>query len=270
MTLSAGSEQPQFDIAVAGLGVVSVHHFTTELRECIRRCQQVFVLDSGYGVDAHLRELCPQVTSLDSLYTVNESRRHAYRRMAATVVAAAIEEPPVCFATYGHPRVFCYPATLIQRAARLLDLRLRVLAGISALDTLLIDVDYDFSADGLQMYDATDLLLRQRPLQPDVPCVLWQTTVIADPTHHPGQVPAERFSGLQNYLLRFYPPHHEVLAVFSRTHPALRSIIHRHQLASLATGLAEGAQSGTLFIPASTARPVATINLNQSVRVTHE
>ena len=66
-------------------------------------------------------------------------------------MTAAMNHPPVCFASYGHPLVFCYPTTLIRRAARLLDLRFEVAVGVSSLDTLLVDLSYDFSADGLQM-----------------------------------------------------------------------------------------------------------------------
>ena len=64
-----------------------------------------------------------------------------YRKMAAIVVTAAIDHPPVCFASYGHPLIFCYPTTLLRRAARLLNLRFEVVAGVSALDTLLVDLE---------------------------------------------------------------------------------------------------------------------------------
>jgi hypothetical protein len=246
-----------FDIATVGLGIVSVHHLTREAQEIMRRCTEVFFIDTGYGEANYLRDLCPQVTSLLPLYEGGESRLPTYRKMAAAVVAAAMDHPPVCFASYGHPLVFCYPTTLIRRAARLLDLRFEVVAGVSSLDTLLIDLSYDFSADGLQMYDATDLVLKRRPLQNDVPCVLWQTTSFADSSYRRDGVPADSLIGLQRYLLQFYPPEHEVLMVFSRTHPALRSIIEPYLLADLAAGLAKGTQSGTLFIPPVQRRRVA-------------
>jgi hypothetical protein len=263
---SAGADRPRFDIAVVGLGVVGGHHITIEAQEIMRRSTQVFVLDSGYGSIDWLRELCPVVTGLDRLYEVGARRRPTYRKMAATVVAAALENPPVSFATYGHPRVFCYPTTLIQRVSHLLDLRLHMVAAVSALDMLLIDVDYDLSAHGLQTYDATDLLIRERPLQPDVACVIWQTTWIAEPLYRTGRVPADRFIELQRHLLRYYPPEHEVLAVFSRTHPALRSIIERHTVGGLADGLATGSQSGTLFIPPVRSRPATDDRLVDRLR----
>jgi len=245
-----------FDIAVVGLGVTGVHQLTREAEATLRRCHQVLLVDPSYGVEDHLRSLGPEVTSLLSLYEAGKSRLTTYRRMAAATVAAALEEPPVAFATYGHPWLFCYPTTLIRRAASLLGLHVEVLAGVSSIDTLMVDLGYDFSTDGLQMYDATDLLLRRRPLQDDVACVLLQITSLADPTFRPGPAPTEHFQTLQDYLLEYYPPEHPVLSVFSRTHPALRSVVRVHRLEELADALADNSQSGTLFIPPVRRRPV--------------
>lgn len=258
---SASGHRPPFDIAILGLGIVSGHHLTVEAQQVMQRSAHVYLLNSGYGSIDHLRRLCPEVIPLDEFYQVGQPRRSSYRKMAGVVVAAAMEDPPVTFATYGHPRIFCYPATLIQRAARLFDLRMLTLAAVSALDALLIDVDYDFSSHGLQMYDATDLLVKQRPLQPDVACVLWQCTWIAEPLYRRGRVTASAFMDLQDYLLRYYPPQHQAQAVFSRPHPALDTKIEHHPIGNLAEGLATGSQSGTLFIPPLQTRPTANTDL---------
>lgn len=238
-----------FDIAIVGLGIVGVHQITREVEETIRRCRHTFVVDSGFGVVPYLKSLCPEVTSLLPLYEKGKSRLPTYRRMAAEVVNAAITGSPVCFATYGHPLVYCYPATLIQRAAKLLNLRVEIFPGVSALDTLLVDLGIDFAADGLQIYEATDLLLRRRPLQNDVPCVLWQANVFAEPTHNTDRRSAEQFLHLQNYLLEFYPAEHPITLVVSKTFPLLRSLVENYRVGTLAVDLERGPQAGTLYIP---------------------
>ena len=43
-----------------------------------------------------------------------------------------------------------------------------------SLDALLADLRLDPVVHGIQMYEATDVLLRRRPLQSDVPAILWQ------------------------------------------------------------------------------------------------
>ncbi|MGA8476949.1 MAG: SAM-dependent methyltransferase [Chthoniobacterales bacterium] len=244
----AGGSSP-FDIVIVGLGIVGVHQITREVEETIRRCRRTFVIDAGFGVVPYLKNICAEVTSLLPLYERGKERLPTYRRMAAEVVNAAIAGPPVCFATYGHPLVYCYPAILIQRAAELLSLRVEVFPGISSLDTLFVDLGFDAATDGLQMYETTDLLLRRRPIQNDVPCVLWQVEAIARLTYEPDRRSAGDFLPLQNYLLEFYPPEHSITFVLSKTFPLQESIVETYQLGTLATDLERGPQSGNLYIP---------------------
>lgn len=253
----AGPAVWPFDIAIVGTGIVGSHQLTREAEEVIRRCRRTFVIESGYGIPAYLATLCPEVTELASLYEPGLNRLPTYRRMAAAVVSAAAKESPVCLATYGHPWIYCYPTTLITRAAPLLGLHVEVFPGVSSFDTLLVDVGVDIAHHGVQMYEATDLLLRHRPLQNDVACVIWQPTVVGDPTHHEGSYPADQFGTLQEYLLRFYPATHQVMIVTTKTHPMTRSVLQRLRLGELSAELAKSPRVGTLYIPPLHERAVA-------------
>jgi precorrin-3B methylase len=256
-----------FDIAIVGLGIVGVHQITREVEETVRRCRCTFVVDAGFGVVSHLKSICPEVISLLPLYELGKERLPTYRRMAAAVVNAAIAGPPVCFATYGHPFVYCYPAILIQRTAKLLNLRVEVLPGISSLDTLFVDLGFDAATDGLQMYETTDLLLRRRPIQNDVPCILWQVDAIAKATYETGRRSADQFLPLQSYLLEFYPAEHRITLVLSKTFPLQASIVETYRLETLSTDLERGPQSGNLYIPPLSRRPIADHQLLQTLTV---
>ena len=245
-----------FDIGIVGVGIVGTHQLTREAEEVIRRCRRTFVIADGYGVTEYLRGLCPDVTDLGFLYVRGKNRLPTYHKMAAEVIAAAVTDPPVCLATYGHPWVYCYPTTLITRAAPHLDLHVEVFPGISALDTLIVDLGMDIADNGLQMYEATDLLLRRRPIQNDVNCVIWQPTVAGDPTCPAEWYEAAQFMPLQNYLLTFYPPDHEVSLVTSKTFPLTRSVVQPLRLDELASQLEGAPGVGTLYIPALAERPV--------------
>ncbi|HEV2834369.1 MAG TPA: SAM-dependent methyltransferase, partial [Pyrinomonadaceae bacterium] len=170
-----------YDIAVVGLGMTGTHQITREAEETIRRSRQTFVIDMAVSVLDYLKTLCPDVVDLRRAQKPGVHRRLTYRRMASIVIDAAIEKPPVCFATYGHPKMYCHPTTLIQRAATVLGLKVVVLPGVSSLDTLLIDLNLDPGFDGLQVYDATDLVVRGRPLQNDVSCVIMQAPIVLEP-----------------------------------------------------------------------------------------
>ena len=250
-----------FDIGIVGTGIVGSHQLTREAEEVIRRCNHTFVIDSGYGMAAYLETISPKVTELGALYEAGRDRLPTYRKMAAEVVSAAVAEGPVCLATYGHPWVYCYPTTLITRSAPLLGLHVEVFAGVSAFDTLLVDVGMDIAKNGIQMYEATDLLLRRRPLQPDVTCIVWQPTVVGDPTYRPQAAQARQFEPLRDYLLRFYTPAHEVALVTTKTYPLARSTVRRFPLAELAAELETAPPVATLYIPPLQERPVEDLAL---------
>ena len=63
--------------------------------------------------------------------------------MAARVVEAALDHPPVTFALHGHPLVAALPPFLVLELAAALDLRVTILPGVSALDALLADLRLD-------------------------------------------------------------------------------------------------------------------------------
>jgi uncharacterized protein YabN with tetrapyrrole methylase and pyrophosphatase domain len=256
-----------FDIAAVGLGISGIHQVTREAEETIRRCTQTFVTDMAIGVVDHLKTLSTRVTDLSRGYELGDHRIEIYRRMATEVVTAAMEDPPVCFATYGHPKMFCYPTTLIQRAARVLDLEVTVLPGVSSLDTLLADLGVDPGFDGLQLYEATDLVIRRRPLQSDVPAVIVQAPIVLDAYNRPGGPDIKNLELLERYLLDFYPPGHTVLNVLSKTHPLLEPLIQQIPLRRLAEALAKGSNVGTLFIPPVGHRDVADEELAERMRL---
>jgi precorrin-2 methylase len=254
-----------FDIGIVGTGIVGAHQITREAEEVIRRCKRTFVIDSGYGTARYLKTLCPEVVQLGTLYEPGKNRLLTYHKMAAEVVSAALADAPVCLATYGHPWVYCYPTTLITRAAPLLDLHVEVFPGLSSFDTLLVDLGIDIAFDGVQMYEATDLVMRRRPIQVDVACIIWQPTIFADPTYPTEPHTADQFKPLQDYLLRFYPAEHQATLVMTKTFPLARSVVQHVRMGNLASELESAPPVGTLYIPALTEREVEDTELMETM-----
>jgi len=246
-----------FDIAIVGLGMVGVHQITREAEETLRRVNQIFITDIALGMVDYLRGFGPKVVDLTTRRELGVHRIVIYRRMTSEVVAAAVEAPPVAFATYGHPNVYCYPTTLIQRAASVLDLKTRVIPGISSIDVLLADLGLDPGFDGLQIYEASDLLIRNRPVQADVGLIVVQAPIVLEAANRPGERSGENLRLLQNYLLQFYPAQHVVMLVTSRTHPMLPSITQQVPLEKLAEALQRGSNVATMYVPPVQHRAVA-------------
>ena len=163
------------DIYIAGLGIRSVAQVTRETEEALRQCREILFVDGGIATEKWLSTLCETVTPLyHESYAEGGARRSAYHSMAARVVDAARSRPPVAFAMHGHAIVGTTAPQLIVKAAEALGLTVEVLPGISALDSLFADLMFDPVAEGAQMFEATDMLLRRRPIQNDLPLILWQ------------------------------------------------------------------------------------------------
>lgn len=257
----------EYEIVLVGLGVNGAHQFTREAEDALRLSSHVFMTDMAPGVVDQVRTMAADVTNLYTKYAPGQHRIEIYREMASTVVSAALEQPPVAFATYGHPRFYCYPSALIQRAARLLDLRVSVLPGVSSLDTLMVDLDLDPALDGLQVYEATDLIVRNRPVQQDATCVILQAAIALDPYNNPGRPSADGLELLQRHLLQFYPASHQGVLLVSATHPLLEPIRVSFTLGDLARAVASASNVATLVIPPVQARPVADQRLADRMRL---
>jgi len=219
------------DIWIAGLGVVTAVQVTGEVEQAIRGSREVLYLDTGVATREYLAGLCPRVTSLyEGNYVEEGQRASGYERMAGRVLEAAADHGPVAFVIHGHPLIAVQAPFLVMERARAMGLRVRVLPGVSAIDTVLADLRLDPVVHGFQMYEATDLLLRRRPLQADVPALIWQIGPVETCLHSLRVSRPERFARLVAHLSLYYPPRHEVVAIYCSPHPLVAPTLLRFAL----------------------------------------
>ncbi len=252
---SAESGAP--DIWIVGLGVQTATQVTGEVEQAIRASREVLYVDTGVATRSFLSELCPRVTALyDASYREEHSRTGAYEHMAEQVIEAAIDHPPVTFALHGHPLVAAQPPFRLMELARARGLRVRVLPGVSAIDTIMADLRLDPVVHGIQMYEATDLLLRRRPLQPDVPALIWQIGPLETCLHTMRVSRPKRFDRFIAHLRLFYPPSHEVVAIYCSPHVLMPPAILRFALEDMGSKAPEIHSGFSLYIPPVSARPI--------------
>ena len=245
------------DLWIAGLGIETVRQVTREVEQAIRDSREVLYLDTGVATRPFLEGLSTRVTPLyEQSYSEERPRVGAYEHMAISVIDAALDHPPVTFAIHGHPLVAVHAPFLVMELAQALDLRVEVLPGISGIDTVMADLRIDPVVDGVQMYEATDLLLRRRPLQPDVPAIIWQIGPIETALHTMRVSRPERFHRFVVHLRQFYPARHEVAAIYCSPHPLLPSNILRFALEDMPQHAEEIHAGFTLYVPPSGSRPV--------------
>lgn len=244
-------------IYIAGLGLRTVTQITREVEDACRASAEVLYLDTGVATRTFLETLCPRVTPLfEESYARDASRVSAYHHMAARVAEAALDHPPVTFALHGHPLVGTLPPFLVLKLAAALDLRVTVLPGVSALDALLADLRLDPVIHGIQMYEATDMLLRRRPLQSDVPAILWQIGPLETCLHSQAVSLPGRFARLIAHLRQYYPARHEVVAIHCSPHPIMPATILRFALEDMGEHAAEIHTGFTLYIPPTGSRAI--------------
>ena len=245
------------DIWIAGLGIATAVEWTREVEQAIRASREVLYLDTGVATRACLAGLCPRVTSLyEGNYSEERWRESGYERMASRVLEAALDHAPVTFAIHGHPLIAAHPPFLVMERARALGLRVCVLPGVSAIDTILADLRLDPVLHGFQIYEATDLLLRRRPLQADVPALIWQIGPLETCLHTERRSRPERFARFVQHLRLYYPARHEVVAIYCSPHPLLAPNILRFALEDMGRHAAEIHSGFSLYVPPVGSRPI--------------
>jgi uncharacterized protein YabN with tetrapyrrole methylase and pyrophosphatase domain len=245
--------QHPFDLYIVGLGIVSVRQITREAESAMRRSNEILYASDAIGIDDYLRQLCEKVTEVYvSTLREGEDRLSKYNRIAATVLEAALDHPPVSFAVAGHPQVFVFPTQQILAVAESLGLRVKVLPGISAFDCMIVDLQLDPGTQGVQMFETTALLLQQRPLHPDVPCFLWQVGAVETRLFTRAPSTAGRFTRLQNHLLKYYPEDHLAKVVYSSSHPLATSSVLEFRIDEMHLHASEIHPGATLYLPPAT------------------
>jgi len=250
------------DIWIAGLGIQTVNQVTRQVEQALLASQEILYLDTGVATKRFLEGLCQRVTSLfEQSYSEDRPRINAYEHMSIRVLEAALDHPPVTFAIHGHPLIAVHPPFLVMEMANALGLRVEVLPGISAIDTLLADLRIDPVVHGVQMYEATDLLLRRRPLHNDVPTIIWQIGTLETGLHSQRVSKPERFARFIAYLQQYYPSRHQVVAIYSSPHPLLPPAILRFALEDMGRYAEEIHAGFTLYVPPAVGRPVQDCDL---------
>ena len=200
------------DLYLVGVGILGLEQISAEAELAIRSCRKIFHLTSVHG---KLKKLCDKVVNNDHVYWTGESRSVVYERIIARVLEEVERGPVVGNVIYGHPLFFDDINMGLIAEARKRGIRYKVISGISCLDTLSSDLEIDYG-DGLQVYEASDLVNRAHPLNPGVHAVILQIGQFgSDLTTATIPSPKGRFAPFQEHLMKFYPADHKVVVALS-------------------------------------------------------
>jgi precorrin-4 methylase len=243
-------QRSRVDVYVVGAGIKHPDHLTQEGVEALKRCQVVYTLLGPDGDLAPIEAFGPRVESLAHVYQGGRLRREIYHDVVSAVLDGAARERPVAYLAMGNPLIFDDISRWIAERGRERGLSVRVLPGISSIDTLLVDLEHEIGTSGLQIYGASWFVIYRIEPRVDVPCLLLQPaafgTSYATLHHDPNP---ETFAPLRDHLLRFYPPEHELVLVRSAAAWHDQEQVHRFPLGDLCSVGREEVRNASLFIP---------------------
>lgn len=256
-----------YDVYVLGAGMVGYRQFTRETEAALEKSETVFLVHSQEIVAEYVeREFTDDVISLIDEYEPTVRRDETYERMAERVLETAEEaDDPVSFLLYGHPMIYVSPADYVLEEGPERGLDVQALPGISSMDCLYTDIGLDPAANGIQMFEATDLLLREFELNPDVPAMLWQIGSLETVLYSTAPSRPERFTRLREYLEQFYPEDHTLSLLRTATYPITDSERVDFELRNFEDVHDEVTATQTLYIPPVRERPVQNEELSEQV-----
>jgi uncharacterized protein YabN with tetrapyrrole methylase and pyrophosphatase domain len=206
------------DIYLIGAGVQMPIHLTIEALDAMDYCQEIYTILSPSVLALLPSEFASKIKSLWPFYQPGILRRDAYAAEVVAILEAAERNRPVAYLTVGNPVFFDNVTQGLLKAGQERGLDVRIVAGISSIDTILVDLQHDI-APGLQIYDATALVAYAIQPRVDMACLLLQPNVFGTAYVAAGYQPQQSMIAiLRDYLLRFYPPEHQIIYITSATH----------------------------------------------------
>jgi siroheme synthase len=208
-------------------------HLTPLARSHIENADVVFMAVSDGIVELWLKQMHPDVRSLQHFYREGKSRARTYRQMVDAMLKEVRAGKRVCGAFYGHPGVFALPPHEAIAIARREGYAAHMEPGISAEDCLYADLGIDPGTFGCQHYEASQFLFYKRRIDPSAYLILWQIGIVGDRSLARFSTGAQYRRVLLDLLGQDYPPEHEVILYRAATLPIDKPHVLRTPLKDL-------------------------------------
>jgi tetrapyrrole methylase family protein / MazG family protein len=236
------------EILVVGMGPGPVGYLTEEAKEILVGADEIYFRLSGHPVYNWLREQDKQCVSFDSLYTQpNIQYNQVYQTIIKTLIKAADKYGRVVYALPGNPYVFEKTPRRLREAEGGDKVTIKVIAGISFLETLYIDLGYD-PEEGLQILNAMGFLVYgDYPFTEELPLLIGQIGLPGE--MNPGGENSNA-GAVHKALLNKFPGNHEVTLIWSTGMPDYKNKIEKFALKDLPEKSGYVKELATLFVPA--------------------
>lgn len=239
-------------LVALGTGI-SVGHLTMEAKAWLENADKVLYCISDAASERLLQRLNSTAESLYSCYDEGRKRADTYEDMVARTLECLAQHETVVVAYYGHPGFFVYPSHRAIELARNAGHETIMLPGISSLDCMIADLGLNV-ASGLQVFEATDLMIRERSIDTGSHVMILQVCSVGDVWYSFDGFDHRHLGSLRDYLLQLYPPEFLVTGYFASQLPLAEPRISQIALDDLTLETIKAVS--TLYIPPLRSRPV--------------
>lgn len=219
-------------LVVLGSGMAFID-FTRDAEAEILSADHVFHCVYDKLTQAWIGKIRPDSYDVRILYGPDIDRYHTYVRMAEALLHYVRRGKKVVAVYYGHPGIFAMPAHRAVHIARAEGHEAVMRPGISALDYLVADIGFDPALPGLTTFEATDMLLRKRTIDPSLHVVLWQVGVVGEFQFCPGGFENKGFELLVAKLTEVYGADWEVIHYIAPQYVGIEPLIERFKISEL-------------------------------------
>lgn len=219
-------------LVILGSGMSFVD-FTRDSEAEIQSADHVFHCVYDKLAQAWIGRIRPDAYDVRILYGSNIDRYCTYVRMAEALLHFVRQGKKVVAIYYGHPGVFAMPTHRAIHIARAEGHEAIMRPGISALDYLVADIGFDPALPGLLTFEATDMLLRRRRIDPTLHVVLWQVGVVGEFQFDPGGFKNRGFDLLVDTLRETYGSDWEVTHYIAPQYVGIEPLIERFKIDEL-------------------------------------
>ncbi|MDO6617755.1 SAM-dependent methyltransferase [Shewanella sp. 5_MG-2023] len=198
-------------LVCVGLGMTLGAHICPISKSHIDKADVVFSGVSNGIVELWLKEMHPDVRSLQVFYDKGKSRHITYKQMVDAMLEQVRAGKKVVGAFYGHPGVFAQAPHVAIEQAKQEGFAAKMIPGISAEDCLYADLGIDPGRVGCQHFEASQFMFYQRKIDASAYLVLWQVGVAGDKSLERLETGQAHKQLLVELLLETYPADHSVI-----------------------------------------------------------
>lgn len=244
--------ESQPELFLIGLGMMIPDHITIQAMQAMSSCAQLYTIVQEPAQMWLPSGSSRQIDVINALewYVDGRLRTQNYEYVAKTILRSAHIGHSIGYVTYGNPMTYDRVAQNLLNYAKEKGFSVRVVPGISSIDTVLCDLGVDI-APGTQVFEASWFVAYEIAPRVDVPLLLLQVGSFGSlRTHYTTRQDGSSLAELVEYLRRFYPKSHQVSLVRSTNDSHQPFKIRSVAAGDLCEVTAEDLGGASLYVPA--------------------